>query len=71
LTWGFSDVTGPKMWREAVAIRAEDEVGSVDDDEASAEPDGVADGEKSTRLTLTVRDSRTRWDSVEPVEDTF
>jgi hypothetical protein len=58
----------PDMWRDAVGMGAEEELGSVEDEAGSREDDGAEEEEeKSTLLTLSVRVKRTRWDSVEPV----
>jgi hypothetical protein len=70
LTWSFSEVTGPDICRDAVGGGAVEEE-AADVAVAFDKSVGAEEAEKSTRETCTVRFRRIRWDSVEPVDDTF
>jgi hypothetical protein len=73
LTCSFSDVTGPDIWRDAVGSGAieEEPVDEAAAFEESGRVVGAEEVEKSTRETCIVKFIRIRWDSVEPVDDTF
>ena len=48
-----------------------DAVGSGGADDVDSMEEGIAEGENLTRVTCRVRVVRMRWDSVDPVAETF
>lgn len=66
-------MTGPVICSAAVELAAAEPEPepSVVDALSVADADGAADEENSTRLTWMVRFRRTRWESTDPVVDSF